>query len=227
MKTFTEVVETKAGELFQEVKNAPELAGYFTDAVPVSIAAYLKGKMLETKKPDATLDICDLMRFALKATKKGDSVALIPEFTMLNSGKELIDSDEVDFSLQSIEELGTELEKNKDYIECARNGLACKIFTNDGEWIDSDTKNNDKGLKFTDESDVSVAICAVFASIIEILANNKDATNDIEYEIPGLGKFTVKPGKDGYNTTLTFDKEFKSNCKSDKLSEIMSSTLSD
>ena len=222
VKTFTEVVESKAGELFQEVRNAPELAGYFTDGAPVSVAAYLKMKMLETKSPEVVLDICDLMRFSLKATKKGDSVALIPEFTMLSSGKDLIDSDEVDFSLHAVENLGNDLEKNKDYVECARNALACKIF-NDGEWVESTTKNNDKGLKFTDECDVAVAICSVFASIIEILANNKDASNDIEYEIPGLGKFTVKPGKDGYTTTLTFDKEFKSNCKSDKLSEIMSS----
>lgn len=221
IKTFTEVVEAKAGQLFSEVKGAPQLAGYFTNAVPISIAAYLKGKMMETQKPEATLDICDLMQFSLKANKKGDSVALMPEFAMLSKGKEYINSDEVDFSIKSIEEFSLELLKNDDYITCARNALACKIFNDDGEWEDMDSKSNEKGLTFNDEADVSTAICSVFVSIIEILTNNKDSSNDIEYEIPGLGKFTVKPTKDGYATTLTFDKEFKSNCKSDKLSEIM------
>lgn len=222
VKTFTEVVEVKLGQLFSEFKGNPELAGFVTNAVPISIAGYLKGKMMETKNPEVSLSICDLMKFSLKANKKGDSVALMPEFTMLDEGKEYINSDDVDFSVKSMEEFSLELFKNKDYIVCARNALACKIFNDDAEWVDSDSKLNDKGLIFNDEADVTTAMCAVFVSIIEILANNKDISNDIEYEIPGFGKFTVKSSKDGYITTLTYDKEFKSNCKSDKLSEVMS-----
>lgn len=222
-KTFVDIVELKAGQLFSEIKNSPQLAGYITNGVPVSIAAYLKGKMLETNSSEATLDICKLFHFSLKANKKGDSVALIPEFSMLSDGKEYMDSDEVDFSIKAIEELALELQKNEDYIEAARNAIACKVFNDDGEWEDTDSKSNEKGLTFSDEADVATAIISVFVSIIEILSNNKDASNDIEYEIDGLGKFTVKPSKDGYTTTLTFDKEFKSNCKSDKLSEMLAS----
>lgn len=224
IKTFTEVVEVKAGQLFQEVKTAPQLAGYFTNSVPVSIAAYLKGKMLKTGAHEATLDICNLMRFSLKANKKGDSVALMPEFSLLPDGQEYINSDEVDFSIKSIEQLALDIKDNVDYIECARNALAYKTFNDDGEWEDSITKSEERGLTFDDESDVSTAICLVFVSIIEILTNNKDSSNDIEYSIPRLGKFTVKPGKDGYSVSLTFDKEFKSNCKSDKLSEMIASS---
>lgn len=223
MKTFTEVVETKAGQLFSEVKTSPQLAGYFTSAVPISIAAYLKGKMLKETVPEVTLKICDLFQFTLRANKKGDSVALIPEFTMLPEGRVYIESDDVDFSIKSIEEFSLDLKNNAEYMEAARNALACKVFTDDQEWVDTDTKTSEKGLIFNDEADVATAICSVFASIIEILANYKDPSNDIEYDISGLGRFTVKPTKDGYNTTLTFDKEFKSNCKSDKLSEIMAS----
>lgn len=219
MKTFTEVVESKAGQLFSELKGAPHLVGYITNAVPISIAVYLKKKMLETGSTEAVLDICKLFQFSLKANKKGDSVALIPEFTMLSDGKEYIDADEVDFSIKSIEELALDLQKNEDYIDVARNCLACKVFNDDGEWEDTDNKAGERGLIFNEESDVATAVCSVFSSIIEILSNNKDSSNDIEYEIVGFGKFTVKPSKNGYTTTLTFDKEFKGNCKLDILSE--------
>ena len=158
------------------------------------------------------------MKFALKVVKKGDSVAFVPEFEMGTAGKDFINTDEIEFDEENLTNMANDLTSNKEAIVAFREAFAGKLYKDEG-WEDINSKDDEKGIVFDDESDTAMAACAVVAAIIEVLCNNKDSSSDIEYEIPGLCKFKVSPVKDGYNTTATFDKEFKSNCKSDKLAE--------
>lgn len=221
MKTFTDIVEKKLGDFFTEIREYPQLAGFVTGGVPIAIASYLASDMYENIKPETELIISGptgkIMRFGLKATKKGDSVAFIPEFEMLDAGKEFINSDEIKFDSRMIEDFSNEIIKNETFAKCLKEAFAGKIYI-DGEWIDIQI-SEDKGLVFDDERDVAVCAESVFTSIIEILCNNKDSSTDITYEVPGLGEFKVSSVKNGYSVSLTFDKQFKGNCKSDKLAE--------
>lgn len=217
-KTFTDVVEARTSSFFPEVDQSPELAGYFVGGLGTSIAAYLKEQLFDSDKTMATLEIPGLMKFTLVANKKGDSVALVPGFDMLDDGKKYIAEDDLKFSKADITDMAKTIRSNEKYLCCAKEAIACKIY-DDGEWKETESNTIHKGVMFEDETDVSVVVVSLFASIIEILANTKDSVNDIEYPIDNFGKFTVKPVKDGYNVTLTFDKEFKTLCKSDKLAE--------
>ena len=124
-----------------------------------------------------------------------------------------------------IEDFAKEIVKNEKFDKCLREAFAGKIYV-DGEWKDIQT-SEDKGLVFDDEVDVSMCAEAVIASIIEILCNNKDSSTDISYDVPGLGVFKVSPVKDGYSVSMTFDKQFKSNCKSDKLAEKIADSITE
>lgn len=229
MKTFTDIVEKKMSSFFTEVREHPELASFITNGFPNAIASYLASDMYENSKPESELVLGSptgkLMRFGLKSTKKGDSVAFIPEFDMLDAGKEYINSDEVKFDSDTIEDFAKEIIKNTKFAKCLREAFAGKLY-HDGEWIDIIT-GDDKGLVFDDEQDAAVCAESVVLSLIEILCNNKDSTTDLTFEIPKLGIFKVSSVKDGYNVSLTFDKEFKSNCKSDKLAEKIADSISE
>ena len=229
MITFTEIIEKKTGDFFTEIREHPGLAGFISGGFPNAVASYLASEMYDNSKPEAELIIScptgKLMRFALKATKKGDSVAFIPEFELLDAGKEFINSDEVKFDPRMIEDFAKEIVKNEKFAKCLREAFAGKIYV-DGEWKDIQT-SEDKGLVFDDEVDVSICAEAVIASIIEILCNNKDSSTDISYDVPGLGVFKVSPVKDGYSVSMTFDKQFKSNCKSDKLAEKIADSITE
>lgn len=223
MKTFTELTDKKLCKFFEEFRNYPLLAGFITDGFGRAVSSYLKKQLMESKSDYAELIIGgpkfgEIMKFVLRATKKGDSVAFIPEFEMLTAGKDFINADEVEFDEKNIVEMSNDLSKNKEAIIAFREAYAGKLYTDEG-WEDLNPGDEEKGLIFDVEEDIAMASCSVVASIIEVLCNNKDASSDIEYEIPGLCKFKVSPVKDGYNVTATFDKEFKSNCKSDKLAE--------
>lgn len=223
MKTFTELTEKKLSQLFMEFSHYPQLAGHITNGFPKAISSYLKKELLETKSDYAEVVIGgptygELMKFALKVVKKGDSVAFVPEFEMCTAGSDFINADEIEFDEKNLTSMCEDLVKNKELITAMREAFAGKIYTDDG-WVDVSPSDDEKGVTFDDETDLALATLSVVAAIIEILCNNKDTSSDIEFEISGLGKFKVSPVKNGYNTTLTFDKEFKSNCKSDKLSE--------
>lgn len=223
MKTFTNFVEEKVGDLFLELNQAPQLTGFITNGFPIAIAAYLSQKLYDSDNGEAELVIGgrpgNIIKFSLKAVKKGDSIAFVPEFELLDAGSEYINSDELSFDSKSAEEFANDLTKNKDFIECLRNAFQGSIYVN-GEW-ETDLSNEERGLVFSDESDIAIcAVCSVHA-LLEVLCNNKDASSDLIFEVPGLGSFKVSAAKDGYSVSLTFDKEFKSNCKSDKLAEKM------
>ena len=223
MKTFTEITEKKLSKLFMEFNDSPQLASYITDGFGKAISSALKKKLMDDKLDYAELilggsSFGELMKFALKVVKKGDSVAFVPEFEMGVAGKDFINTDEIEFDEENLTKMANDLTENKDAIVAFREAFEGKLYTDDG-WKDVSANEDEKGVTFDAEQDIAMAACSVVAAIIEILCNNKDSSSDIEYEIPGLCKFKVSPVKDGYNTTATFDKEFKSNCKSDKLSE--------
>lgn len=223
MKTFTEITEKKLSKLFMEFNDSPQLASYVTDGFGRAISSALKKKLMDEKSDYAELvlggsNFGELMKFILKVVKKGDSVAFVPEFEMGTAGKDLINADEVEFDEANLTEMANDLTSNTEAIIAFREAFEGKLYGDDG-WVDVSSNDDEKGLTFDDETDVAMAACSVVAAIIEVLCNNKDSSSDIEYEIPCLCKFKVSPVKDGYNTTATFDKEFKSNCKSDKLSE--------
>lgn len=229
LKTYTDIVETKASEFFAEIKLYPQLASFITAGLPVAIASYLASDMYENENPEASLIITaptgKLMRFELIASKKGDSVAILPGFELLDAGKEFINSDEVNFDAAQIEDFAKEIVKNKQFTTCLRNAFAGKMYA-DGEWKDIST-SDEKGLVFDDETDVSICAEAAIVAIIEVLCNNKDSNGDITYVVPGMGEFKVSPVKDGYSVSLIFDKTFKANCKSDKLAEKMAEVIND
>lgn len=223
MKTFTEITEKKLSKLFLEFNDSPQLASYVTNGFPTAISSLLKKTLMDAKGDYAEVIIGgesygELMKFILKVVKKGDSVAFVPEFEMGLGGKELINVDEIDFDEDSMTRIATDLTKNKDLIASLKEGFAGKLYGDDG-WEDISSSDDERGLAFDDENDIAMAAVATIVAILEVLCNNKDSSSDIEYEVSGLGKFKVSPVKDGYTTTLTFDKQFKANCKSDKLSD--------
>ena len=223
MKTFTELTEKKLSKLFMEFNDAPQLASFITDGFGKAISSALKKNLMDKKSDYSELIIGgsnfgELMKFALKVVKKGDSVAFVPEFEMCTAGKDFINTDEIEFNEDNITKMANDLTTNKDAIIAFKHAFEGKLYTDEG-WTDISVNDDEKGVTFDDEADIAMAACSVVAAIIEVLCNNKDSSSDIEYEIPGLCKFKVSPVKDGYNTTATFDKEFKSICKSDKLSE--------
>lgn len=223
MKTFTEITEKKLSKLFMEFNDSPTLASYITDGFGRAISSALKKNLMEEKADYAEVILGgsgfgELMKFTLKTVKKGDSVAFVPEFEMGTTGKDFINTDEIEFDEKNLTDMANDITGNKELIVAFREAFAGKLYTDEG-WEDVNTNDEEKGVTFDDENDIAMAACSVVAAILEVLCNNKDSASDIEYEIPGLCKFKVSPVKDGYNTTATFDKEFKSNCKSDKLAE--------
>lgn len=223
MKTFTEITEKKLSKLFMEFNDSPQLASYITDGFGRAISSALKKKLMDEKSDYAELvlggsNFGELMKFILKVVKKGDSVAFVPEFEMGAAGRDFINTDEIEFDEGNLTKMANDLAGNKEAIIAFREAFEGKLYKDNG-WEDISNNDDEKGVTFDDETDIAMAACSVVAAIIEVLCNNKDSSSDIEYEIPGLCKFKVSPVKDGYNTTATFDKEFKSNCKSDKLSE--------
>ena len=228
MKTFTDIVESKLGEFFLEMRDKPQLTGYITEGFPVAVASYLSMEMYENNVTETDLvissDAGKLMRFGLKAVKKGDSIAFVPEFDLLDAGKEYVNSDEVEFDCVTIENSAKEIAANKKFATCLKRAFGGQIYVN-GEWIDFNDDKTDKGLVFDEEQDASVCACAVLFSVIEILCNYKDAATELSYPVQGLGTFKIAPVKGGYAVSLTFDKEFKTNCKSDKLAEKIADTI--
>lgn len=227
MKTFTNVVEEKLGSWFEEFKVVPSLASNVMFCVPASIAAYLHDSMLNSKNPDVELFIYDadskIMKFSLNASKKGDSIAFNPSFELLPAGEEYLNSDEVDFGGSFLTKCAKSmLTNNKEFIDICSKVLYGYTLTN-GEW--KEVEDDDNGMRFDEEIDLALSISCVLFTLFEILCNNKDASNDLEYEVANLGKFKVSPVKNGYSMTLTYDKEFKAACKSDKLSEAMFEVL--
>jgi hypothetical protein len=105
---------------------------------------------------------------------------------------------------------------NKEFIECAKKAFAASTY-NDGEWKESEKEES--GIVFDSSPDACISEIIPIVTILEVLANNKDASSDVEYDVEGLGKFKISPVKDGYTVTCTFNKEFKSTCKSDALAE--------
>lgn len=229
MKTFTEIAEKKLGSFFMELNGSPQLAAYITDGFGRAISSYLKKSLMDSKSEYSECVIGgsgfgELMKFKLRVVKKGDSVAFVPEFEIGVAGKDFIGADEIEFSEDNLVSITNDIKENKELIIAFREAFAGKLYTDDG-WTDVYPTEDEKGLVFDDENDLGLCASTVVGSIIEILCNNKDASSDIEYDIPGLCKFKVSPVKDGYSTTATFDKEFKSNCKSDKLSEELAAIL--
>lgn len=229
MTTFTELVEKKLGDIFSEFKDHPYITSYVVNGFPMSIASYLTKKMYDETKPYSELVIESpsgkIMKFSLTASKKGDSIAFVPEFSILELGKEYISSDEIEFDSDAIVAFGKELVKNRDFMECVKQAFALNIFS-DGEWIElPDKKDDEAGLFYEDENDCAVSLAAVFFKLIEVLCNNKDASQDIDFTVDKLGTFKVSPVKGGYSVHLVFDKEFKSYCKSDVLAEKLSEVI--
>lgn len=230
MKTFTEITEKKLSKLFTEFNNYPQLAAYITAGYPVAIAGYLKSKMIEEKSDYAEVIIGgdkfgELAKFILKASKKGDSIALIPEFELMSAGKDFVNTDEIEFDETAMTNMANDLSENKELISAFNNAFAGKVFKDDS-WEDSTNGvevSDERGVTFDDELDIAMAATSVISAIFEVLTNNKDASSDLEYDVAGLGKFKVTSAKDTYSVTLTFDKEFKGNCKSDKLADILAS----
>ncbi len=227
MKTFTEFVENYLNGLFFEFKTYPQLCSFVVSGVPTAVASYLQSEMYENNSEEVSLDIKNksgvVMNFKLTAVKKGDSAAFVPAFELGPVGQEFVDSDSVEFDSDAMDSMALEMIKNEKLIKCFRNAFMSKIY-NDGEWIDDTNRPESasaRGLTFDEESDIAVSAAAVFLAIINILCNYKDSSSDIEYEVPGFGKFKVSPSKSGYSVTMTFDKGFKGNCKSDKLAERM------
>lgn len=226
MKTFTEITEKKLSKLFMEINSYPQLSSFVTNGFPIAIAGYLKKKMMDESSDYAEVVIGgnkygELMKFILRAVKKGDSIAFVPEFEIGTAGKDFINTDEIDFDEEALTLMANDITDNHDLIDAFNNGFAGKVYTDDG-WTDATSANEDeKGLIFDDENDTAMAAVCVVAAILEVLTNNKDASSDLEYDVAGLGKFKVSSAKDTYNVTLTFDKQFKTNCKSDKLSDIL------
>lgn len=222
-KTFVDVVESKVHDFFREFDHAPEYISFLVNGFPVAVAAYLSSQLYENHKAESELVINSpsgkIMRFGLKATRKGDAVAFLPEFELLDAGKEYINSDEVEFDSVLLEELSRSI-SNPEFIKILKEAWYGKIYVN-GEWFDDPkvATCTDKGLTFIEDSDVAICAAVVIYSIIEILCNFKESTCDVTYEIERLGTFKISPVKNGYNVTLTFDKEFKSTCKSDILAE--------
>lgn len=227
MKTFTELTEKKLSKLFMEFNDSPHLASFITNGFPIAIASYLKQTLMDThaEEVDAVFNSStygDIMKYSLKVVKKGDSIAFVPEFEIGNGGKDLINTDEIDFDEESMTSIANDLSKNSSLVSAFKEAYAGKIYGDDG-WEDISTSSDEKGITFDEENDIAMATVAVICSILEVLCNNKDSSSDIEYDVAGLGKFKVSPVKDGYNVSLTFDKQFKANCKSDKLSDELAS----
>lgn len=228
MKTFTEITEKKLSKLFMEINAYPQLASFITTGFPVAIAGYLTNKMTENVSDYEEVIIGgskfgEIMKFALKAVKKGDSIAFVPEFELLAAGRDFVNTDEIDFDEVAMTNMANDLTANEDLVSAFNNAFAGKIYKED-TWVDEATSvDEERGVSFDDENDIAMAAVTVVSSILEVLTNNKDASSDLEYDVAGLGKFKVSSNKDTYNVTLTFDKQFKSNCKSDKLSDKLAS----
>lgn len=231
-KTFTEVMEMKATEFFSEFGTRPHIIGYITKSIPIAIAAYLTDKLSESENAESELVISSnegpICKFLLKAVKKGDSVAFIPDFELLEVGKKWVMADELNFDSMVFEEVGRKVAENKDFINSLNSSYAGLVYVN-GEWKSNPNTsplldNEANGVMFSEEADSGVIFAVYILTIFEILCNNKDASNDVELpSLLSLGKVKISPVKDGWNVSIVFDKEFKAACKSDALAEKIAS----
>ena len=227
MKTFTEVLEENMCQFFTDFSRKPHLIGYVLNNSPRAFSSYLHTELAKSEKDESEIVISSkngpICRFILKAVKKGDSVAFIPDFELLEYGKELMSKDEMKFDYDLIEEVGHNLITNTAFCNCAVTASSGMVFT-DGEWkanpIPVNSPDDVNGIAFAEEADACIVMVTYIFTILELLCNNKDVSSDVELPtLPSLGKAKISPVKDGYNVTITFDKEYKAMCKSDTLAE--------
>ena len=241
MTTFNNIIEEKVGESFPEFRIRPSLVSILTYAFPKAVAYYLNQSMYDKavnadkNEPAESFEESitftdgtnDLMSIGLTATKKGDSVAFMPTFEMLPAGTEIILQDDYKASNKVLIDslVGT---PNSKFITFMAEVLKGSMLENN-EWIENPNMQSDdsgnKGMEFSDETDLQFVINAIVLSIFEVLCNNKDSSADVTYEVPLLGTFTISPTKNSYKVELSFAKEFKQDCKSDTLSETISNCI--
>lgn len=213
-RTFTELVNKNVGKLFNTFQGNPELTGFIVNGVPVALRSALRKMMIDNPEAKKEIVIGDVCKFTLAISKRGDSLAITPGFELLESGLNLIGKDDFEVTDREIEALSISIIDDQALLYASQEAMAGKDY-NDVEWADIVEKG--PGLKFSDESDTAVAFVSYILTVMEVLSNNKDSAQEVEYEVPGLGTFKVKEDKGKWVVSLSYDKAYKAGCKSDAL----------
>lgn len=227
MNTFIELLNKPLAKSFEAFSNKPEVSALVAEIVPMSISLYLRNE-LEKTKTEATITFGDkriggdLIKFRLKPNKKGASVAFLPEAEFADNFIDLVSSESLELDEQFIENFSYGIIENEEFVDIFKNHMSGMRYE-DGEWVTS--KKNDEsmyGVRFEDTNDIGFIVATYFKVILECLNSTKDPSSEVELPIIDFGTFKIKGVKNGYSVTMTFDKEFKSNCKNDKLAEELS-----
>ena len=225
--TFSEKLGDILGKHFTQVEDNQSLLTFMVTGMPIAIAATLAERLKKNKTTSESISFGDIATFKLDAIKSGDSVAFVPEFTLGKKGLEWVNMDDLSsvkddkdgLIPKSIDSASFEFSNaNPDFGEFANKAFQSMTFR-DGTWVHNGPKDV-KGVDVVPADTAYISFIILF-TLIDILVQVKDETKDCEYEIEGFGKFTIKPGKDGYTISCDFDKEFKAAAKSDELAEMV------
>ena len=193
-KTMTDVVASKMATCWKVVEQHPHLAAYVVTGIPNGLAITLRRKMLEERKTRVSVNISDIMKISLVASKRGDSVAFLPEFELLEKGLELIENEELDFDVDELSAYSLSVMEDEVFLDSIVHTMASEEYTDNNVWVAS--KGN-SGIEWASNTeDPSLVAMFYFASILEALANNKDVTAPaVEYAVPSFGTFKISKKK--------------------------------
>lgn len=222
-KTMTDVVASKMATCWKVVEQHPHLASYVVTGIPNGAAIALRRKMIEERKPKVSINIADILKISLVASKRGDSVAFLPEFELLEKGYELIEAEELEFDVDELSSYSLSVMEDEIFLDSIVHTMASEEYTDNNVWVAS--KGN-AGIEWASNTeDPALVTMFYFSAILEALANNKDVTAPaVEYHVPSFGTFKISKKKAKWEVTVSdFDKEFSALCKNDTLAEIFSS----
>lgn len=221
MKTMTDVVASKMAKCWKIIEQHPHLAAHVISGIPKGVATALRRKMLEEKKPEVSIDISELVKVKLTASKKGDSVVFLPSLEILDKGMELIESEELELDIDELTAMSISVMDDEILLDSIIHTMGAEELNDNNVWVSS--KGN-SGLEWASNTEDPALVALIyFSAIMEALANNKDVTvASVEYDVPLFGVFKISKKKAKWEITVDFAKEFSGACKNEKLAEIFS-----
>ena len=237
--SFVDKVRKTSTLAFEQMKsdNGSIVASYFVSGCFRGISGYIQRQVIREHNMTPCIEIRTrdrgvICRIGAKVVERGDSSPVMPTFELGPLGEKWFKSDKLSFEPQDISDVGFCLTLDDEVIKCLVHGFRHDICEA-GEWRKSDKPDSsiisdpdkDKkctaiGINFENNADAGCAAASVILTIFEILCNYKDASNDIEYEVNGFGKFKVRPSGDRFEVGVTFDKNFENGCKVDNASAL-------
>jgi hypothetical protein len=186
----------------------------------ISRSLYL---LMEQEPKDEVSIAIGPFTWGVTAKKVGESLSFNPTFSLTNEKKLLTEFGEYEEKLHKNISVVESISKSIDsdlFIDTVIH--CCKLEeydTTNQEWIEKKT-DADKGVEL-DQQSARLFVAIHIASILHILSNIKSSDEQMKYDVPGEGVYTIEQKKDKWDIGFLPSKEFKQAIKNDRLVEAM------